>query len=386
MFDIRLPPVFVCAYLEVLLHNTVFMKLNRVECAGMLAGLTLAIFGGVFFWSVAHADVDAQAINNNVFNNLCQFGMIWAACEDEDMDPVVPMPDAPQAQEINCQIYGELLAAGAPIPSGFDASQCDDDEEGEGGGGNGGGGGGTTAACADGYDNDSDGLIDMGDAGCVDAADTDETDPASGGGGGGGGGSSGGGGGGGGYLTLATTTATSTGDVLGSASSTPAACDMYLTAFIKFGAQNDTEQVKRLQHVLKTFEGAAVEENGVYDKATLDAVHAFQSKYWEMVLLPWNIKQSTGFVYLTTRKKVNEIYCNNTATFPLSSEENAVIEKAKAAPAKVVSETPAAAPAPVQKKPAADAEKKAVTIPELPISRPWGTVSEFIRRLFNRDR
>ena len=34
------------------------------------------------------------------------------------------------------------------------------------------------AACADGVDNDNDGLIDLADAGCSDAADDDETDPA----------------------------------------------------------------------------------------------------------------------------------------------------------------------------------------------------------------
>lgn len=35
-----------------------------------------------------------------------------------------------------------------------------------------------TAACADGMDNDSDGLVDLADPGCSDATDDDETDPA----------------------------------------------------------------------------------------------------------------------------------------------------------------------------------------------------------------
>lgn len=44
-----------------------------------------------------------------------------------------------------------------------------------GGGGSGGNGGGGTPECSDGSDNDGDGSIDLADAGCIDADDTDET-------------------------------------------------------------------------------------------------------------------------------------------------------------------------------------------------------------------
>lgn len=46
---------------------------------------------------------------------------------------------------------------------------------------NSGGGGGGTAQCADGVDNDSDGLVDMADPGCTNAADNDETNSGGGG-------------------------------------------------------------------------------------------------------------------------------------------------------------------------------------------------------------
>lgn len=196
-------------------------------------------------------------------------------------------------------------------------------------------------ACADGIDNDGDGLIDSADPGCTGPSDNDETNPPSGGSSGNsGGGSSGGGGGGGsgGLVAQASVIAAPAGVVLGASTSAPPvapsteSCDKYLTAFIKSGAKNDEDQVRRLQYVLQEFEGvSSVQQNGVYDAATLAAVYAFQAKYASEILTPWGITNSTGYVYLTTRKKVNEIYCRSTNQFPLTSAEQQVIGKARGA-------------------------------------------------------
>jgi hypothetical protein len=121
--------------------------------------------------------------------------------------------------------------------------------------------------------------------------------------------------------------------VLGAASSTPASpasCDAYLTAFIRFGGFNDSDQVKRLQAVLHDFEGAAIGASGVYDAATHAAVHAFQKKYESEILTPWGISKSTGYVYLTTRKKINEIYCRNLMAFPLTEGQQEEVSQIKA--------------------------------------------------------
>jgi len=384
------------------------MKINRIEVAGIIAAFMLAVLGGVFFvtQSVAHADTDPCSLPG--------MGTVLD-CDDTDTQmevPVDPCDITPcggedgdtLAEQINCEIYRELVKAGDPIPQGFDASGCDDDNGGGGdspacsdgvdndgdslvdsadpgcadandddeSNGGGGGGGGTTPACSDNNDNDGDGKIDRDDPGCSDPSDNDETD-STGGGGNNGGGNSGGQGG------------SSEGSVLGNAS-----CDKYLTAFIKFGQNNDTEQVKRLQYVLKNFEGAGIEENGTYDQATLSAVHSFQTKYWDTILAPWNIKQSTGFVYLTTRKKVNEIYCKNLVAFPLSADENAVIEKTKVTPVKVISKATAPDPKPVEKavKPKIEGASKATTSEsEAGATRSgWGAVGDFFRRIFNRGR
>jgi hypothetical protein len=84
----------------------------------------------------------------------------------------------------------------------------------------------------------------------------------------------------------------------------------YLTQYMRMGAQNDPMQVMRLQAFLKSFEGYDyVTINGIFDQATHQAVSAFQLKYSADILAPWGISHSTGFVYLTTLKKINEIIC-----------------------------------------------------------------------------
>ena len=154
------------------------------------------------------------------------------------------------------------------------------------------------------------------------------TIPTSNNGGGGGGGAGGGGngpivgsyGGGGGNGPIVPN-----GQVLGASTSTPNSCTQYLTAFIRTGQQNDSSQVKRLQTFLNTYEGGHLTVNGIYDAATLAATEAFQKTYGADILTPWGIKAPTGYVYLTTRKEVNTIYCHFTQNFPLTPAQQAII-------------------------------------------------------------
>ena len=354
------------------------MKLTKLELAGVIASLALVFMAGVFAFShFVYADDTPVDPCTDIFSQIPGMG-----CDDEgdnenqtpvDACEITPCGDDEPtlAEQITCEVFRQLVAAGEPIPQGFDSSGCEDD------GGNSGGGGNNPAACDDDTDNDGDGRVDMQDPGCADAGDTDETDPATGGGGGNGGGGSGGGGGGGG----------GGGSVLGT--TTPIACDKYLTEFIKFGGNNNEEQVKRLQHVLKEYEGASIEESGMYDQATLTAVHAFQTKYWDTILAPWNIKSSTGFVYLTTRKKVNEIYCKNEVAFPLSQDENTIIESSKSVH---VVGAGAATAVSAAAKPAVTTETKTettntTTATEGATKRSgWGAIGNFFRRIFDRVR
>ena len=105
------------------------------------------------------------------------------------------------------------------------------------------------------------------------------------------------------------------------------ACSQYLFEFIRFGAENNSEEVLKLQRFLNDFEGESLELTGVYDDATFTAIVAFQNKYQGDVLSPWGLDNDTGYVYLTTRRKINELYCNNQLPFPLTSNQQDEVDQ-----------------------------------------------------------
>ncbi len=49
--------------------------------------------------------------------------------------------------------------------------------------------------------------------------------------------------------------------------------------------------------------------SGVYDRPAFREVSKFQEKYSSDVLTPWGIEKPTGYVYLTTQRKINLIKC-----------------------------------------------------------------------------
>ncbi len=177
-------------------------------------------------------------------------------------------------------------------------------------------------ACADGIDNDQDGKIDSNDPGCSDANDNDETDspiapvtpPADDGESGEG---SGGGGIGGRRHDISGISGSSggeaqTGEVLGA--STGPVCEEYLTEYIKAGAQNNPEEVKKLQIFLNQFFEVKNPVTGYYGPITIDMVNKFQKHQEVAVLTPWTIaglptNGPTGYVYKTTKRWINILKC-----------------------------------------------------------------------------
>jgi len=113
---------------------------------------------------------------------------------------------------------------------------------------------------------------------------------------------------------------------LASSATTTTTCPL-LTSYLQFGSNNDSSQVAKLQAFLKDSQGQNVTVNGIFDLQTENAVRAFQSKYLSEVMGPWGATQSSGYVYITTLKKVNEIACNTPLT--LSPSEMAVINAYK---------------------------------------------------------
>ncbi len=323
----------------------------------------------------------------------------------------LPMPPG------TCDGNGGGTTDPAPTPVDpcdiFDAMHPLPPQCGNGGGNGGGGDGGGTPTCDAGeHLNDQDQCVPDDTGGGTDACpdidgiqtDTSECPPDNGGGGSGGSTDSsdtGGGGGGGGDRPddggLSFNTGSDGEEVLGTtteATTAPISCDTYLTAFIKSGQKNDPDQVKRLQGILKSFEGADLEESGSYDSKTLGAVKGFQGKYASEILAPWGIKEPTGFVYLTTRKKMNEVYCKNTKTFPLTKDEEDQIAHVRDARtpnvAKKAPEAQASKPiVPVMQEEKPDDAQLTTSSSEKKSSAvdlPGSSISNFFRRLFNRFR
>lgn len=141
--------------------------------------------------------------------------------------------------------------------------------------------------------------------------------------------SNGGGGGGGdggtvvsgplsiGYVNNGSGAGSTGGVVLGA--STEICSEPLLTSFLKMGVQNDPEQVKKLQNFLNEHMGANLPVTGTFGPLTFEAVKAFQLKYANEILVPWlpfglpNAETPTGYVYKTTKYKINILYC---ATLP----------------------------------------------------------------------
>jgi hypothetical protein len=103
-------------------------------------------------------------------------------------------------------------------------------------------------------------------------------------------------------------------------------CSPYLTTYLKQGRENDEMEVLKLQNFLKQNVTTDMIVTGVFDNDTRIAVEKFQQQYADDILAPWNMTESSGYVYYTTQKKINEMMCDNTTLFPLNSKQKEEIE------------------------------------------------------------
>lgn len=106
------------------------------------------------------------------------------------------------------------------------------------------------------------------------------------------------------------------GRVLGAATSTNVCDGMFITSYMRMGQDNPVEQVYRLQ-VFLTVLGLQTPLTGIFDAATDAAVRAFQSRYVNDVLSPWGITDPTGYVFKTTRAKINNMVCPGSEPAPV---------------------------------------------------------------------
>jgi titin len=105
------------------------------------------------------------------------------------------------------------------------------------------------------------------------------------------------------------------GDVTKTYQATPNAntkvCLPIITRYLKRGASNDKGNMTRLQDFLRDDEKLlTVASNGVFGPSTYNAVIKFQQKYSYDTLLPWKLTKGSGWVYMSTTKKINDLYCS----------------------------------------------------------------------------
>lgn len=98
-----------------------------------------------------------------------------------------------------------------------------------------------------------------------------------------------------------------------------------ITKYMRIDWANPKDEVVKLQSFLKNIEGLNISATGIFDEQTKVGVEAFQKKYLNSIMGPWEATRPSGMVYITTVKKVNEIACNR--PFVLSADESLIIAK-----------------------------------------------------------
>jgi hypothetical protein len=92
-------------------------------------------------------------------------------------------------------------------------------------------------------------------------------------------------------------------------------CEPLLKNYLRQSWDNDVTEVTKLQNFLNQY-GFPVPVSGFFGPLTHAAVSQFQEKYLSDVLTPWGISYSTGFVYKTTKYKINNLVCPGSESMP----------------------------------------------------------------------
>ncbi len=135
----------------------------------------------------------------------------------------------------------------------------------------------------------------------------------------------GGGGGGGGNGPIFGSFLSSGGPIIPPpAPEVPSSC-YYLFDYLRKDFNNNPVEVIKLQVFLRDLEGhSGLQITGVYDDQTIAALNEFQNKYKDDILTPWGHTAPTSYVYILTKKKVNEIYCKT--AFPVNEQQQEEID------------------------------------------------------------
>lgn len=108
-------------------------------------------------------------------------------------------------------------------------------------------------------------------------------------------------------------------------------CPPYIKSYIRYGAENNVDDVRKLETFLNEKQGESLVVDGVYGVEDEAAVKRFQKKYANEVLGVWGLSEPTGYVYRTTLMKINSFYCNASISCPAFTEYNNITENSVSA-------------------------------------------------------
>lgn len=96
----------------------------------------------------------------------------------------------------------------------------------------------------------------------------------------------------------------------------------FLRDYQHISFQNDTYEVNKAKAFFNAYMGKNLALDGIFDQAMFNAVVEFQTMFTQDVLQTWSQKfaflddQPTGYLYQTTRWKINSIMCPGYEAFP----------------------------------------------------------------------
>lgn len=112
---------------------------------------------------------------------------------------------------------------------------------------------------------------------------------------------------------------------------TASVCSPHIKTYIRYGAENNAGDVRKLETFLNEKQGESLVVDGVYGVEDVVAVKRFQQKYASEVLGVWGLSEPTGYVYRTTLMKINSFYCDASVTCPAFIEHNSLTENSVSA-------------------------------------------------------
>lgn len=90
---------------------------------------------------------------------------------------------------------------------------------------------------------------------------------------------------------------------------TTVTCPGYINSYIRYGYNNRSADVEKLERFLNQYEDEDLDIDGWYSRDDEQAVKRFQLKYRSEIMDPWGMTSPSGYVYARTLNQINSLHC-----------------------------------------------------------------------------